>query len=199
MTGAWPITVKRTLGIATLHPPWYSAMAQSMVMSLLTRMYHVTGNKTYLESAKRGVEIYQVNSTDNGIRAYFMDKYVWFEEYPTNPHSFVLNGFIYGIFGLYDVYMSCNDPICQTAGKLFNESLISLRAMIPLFDGGFMSYYDLRHFTMKTSPNLARWDYHTVHIDQLLLIHKSFDPYKLFKVTAQRWIGYMSGYRAHHN
>ena len=29
---------------------------------------------------------------------------IWLEEYPTIPTSHVLNGFIYAIFGIYDLY-----------------------------------------------------------------------------------------------
>lgn len=28
--------------------------------------------------------------------------HVWFEEYPTTPGSFVLNGFMYSLIGLHD-------------------------------------------------------------------------------------------------
>lgn len=38
-----------------------------------------------------------------GVRTYFPGGFVWYEEYPTTPSLFVLNGFIYSLLGLYDL------------------------------------------------------------------------------------------------
>lgn len=35
---------------------------------------------------------------------------------------------------------------------------------------GSGSVYDLRHFSLGIAPNIARWDYHVTHINQLLLL-----------------------------
>ncbi|XP_076762423.1 D-glucuronyl C5-epimerase isoform X3 [Xylocopa sonorina] len=45
---------------------------------------------------------------------------------------------------------------------------------------------------------LARWDYHSTHISQLLLLN-TIDNDPIFTTTAERWIGYMNGKRAAHN
>ena len=39
--------------------------------------------------------------------------------------------------------------------------------MLPLYDNGKGSNYDLQHFIKRKAPNRARWDYHTVHIQQV--------------------------------
>lgn len=41
---------------------------------------------------------------------------------------------------------------------------------IPLSSTGSGSVYDLRHFSLGIAPNIARWDYHVTHINQLLLL-----------------------------
>ena len=52
--------------------------------------------------------------------------------------------------------------------------MVSLTALLPLFDTGSGTTYDLRHFTMNreggTAPKIARWDYHATHINQLLAL-----------------------------
>ncbi|KAL3215841.1 hypothetical protein MRX96_033450 [Rhipicephalus microplus] len=70
--------------------------------------------------------------------------------------------------------------------------------MLPLFDTGSGTTYDLRHFSLGVAPNLARWDYHTTHINQLLYL-ATIDDDPIFKTTADRWIQYMKGFRAPHN
>lgn len=81
---------------------------------------------------------------------------------------------------------------------MFNRGMESLKAMLPLFDTGSGSIYDLRHFMLGTAPNLARWDYHTTHINQLQLL-ASIDSSPIFKDVVKRWKNYLKGVRAKHN
>ncbi|VVC98610.1 unnamed protein product, partial [Leptidea sinapis] len=84
------------------------------------------------------------------------------------------------------------------AKKMFDEGMVSLKALLPLFDTGSGSFYDLRHFTLGVSPNIARWDYHATHVNQLYLL-AGLDPDPILINTARRWQGYMQGKRAAHN
>ncbi|CAH1773655.1 unnamed protein product [Owenia fusiformis] len=198
-TGGWPIMVTRKLGtFDSLDPGWYSAMAQGQAISLLTRAYIRTKKEMYLQSALRATKVLNINSQDGGVRATFMDKYVWYEEYPTNPSSFVLNGFIYSLIGLYDLKTIAPPELSGEAEKLFKQGMTSLKHMLPLFDTGLGSIYDLRHVTLGVAPNRARWDYHSTHINQLLLL-STIDNAPILKNTAERWTGYMIGKRAAHN
>ncbi|RWS16333.1 D-glucuronyl C5-epimerase-like protein [Dinothrombium tinctorium] len=197
--GGWPIKVTRRLsnGALVLKPGWYSAMAQGQAISLLTRMYHVTQDETYLNAAKKAVNLFAINATDHGIRTYFLDKFIWFEEYPTTPSSFVLNGFIYSLFGLYDLSMACKKQ-CEEVNKLYEAGIASLKKMLPLFDTGSGTLYDLRHVSLGIAPNLARWDYHSTHINQLLFLN-TIESNSMIQATTKRWISYMKGKRAPHN
>ncbi|XP_022236893.1 D-glucuronyl C5-epimerase-like [Limulus polyphemus] len=199
--GGWPIMVTRRLspGMADLAPGWYSAMGQGQAISVLTRAFNITGNLTYLHSAMNAIEPFKVRSENHGVMTTFAGKYVWYEEYPTTPSSYVLNGFIYSLIGLYDLKMTCTHRDCKTAAKLYEDGMVSLKKMLPLFDTGSGSVYDLRHFSLGgVAPNLARWDYHTTHINQLMLL-STFNTDPIFKAIADRWIDYMKGKRAAHN
>ncbi|OQR66743.1 D-glucuronyl C5-epimerase-like [Tropilaelaps mercedesae] len=197
--GGWPISVGRTLvapDVLVLTPPWYSAMAQGQAMSLLVRAYLVTRQQIYLQSALRALELFKRSSRDGGVLTKFADRFSWYEEYPTAKSSFVLNGFVYSLFGIYDVYKVSND---SGARALFLDGFASLKHMLPLFDTGAGSVYDLRHFSIPSlAPNLARWDYHTTHISQLLYLNTIMQS-NVLETTAQRWIDYLHGKRAPHN
>ncbi|KFM77791.1 D-glucuronyl C5-epimerase, partial [Stegodyphus mimosarum] len=198
--GGWRNMVTRKLsnGMLELAPGWYSAMAQGQAMSVLTRAFRVTGDLHYLEAALRAIKLFNIRSEQKGILTTFLGKYVWYEEYPTIPSSYVLNGFIYSLFGLYDVQQSGSHKLCREAGKLFDNGLISLKQMLPLFDTGSGSVYDLRHFSLGVAPNLARWDYHSTHINQLLFLSTIHDD-PILKSVSERWTGYMKGKKAPHN
>ena len=113
------------------------------------------------------------------------------------PSTYVLNGFIYSLFGLYDLKMSCDS--CSDVEQLFEDGIRSLKKLLPFYDSGSGSIYDLRHFSLPgIPPNLARWDYHTTHINQLLFL-STIESDLIFQTTAKRWISYMKGKRAPHN
>lgn len=127
--------------------------------------------------------------------------YSWFEEYPTSPGTFVLNGFMYSLIGLFDLaqldgYYS--NPNTDDSALLFTEGIESLRIFLPFFDTGIGSLYDLRHFGLKGAPNVARWDYHSLHI-YLLKWLSIITKDEFFSATADRWAAYAAGKRAKHN
>ncbi|KAL1501825.1 hypothetical protein ABEB36_007079 [Hypothenemus hampei] len=200
-SGGWPISVKREIasGFLQLEPGWYSAMGQGQAISVLARAYHHSGgDPQFLNVALNALKPFRVSSVDGGVLATFINKYHWYEEYPTRPPLFVLNGFIFSLLGLYDLMTIAPVDQAQEAEFLFNEGMTTLKNLLPFFDTGSGTVYDLRHFTLGVAPNIARWDYHVTHINQLLLL-STIDDAPLFKTTAERWIGYMNGKRAHHN
>ncbi|XP_012690193.1 D-glucuronyl C5-epimerase B [Clupea harengus] len=198
--GGWPIMVTRKLGegFRALEPGWYSAMAQGQAMSTLVRAYLLTKDEVYLKGALRATGPYRMPSEQHGVKAVFMNKYDWYEEYPTTPSSFVLNGFIYSLLGLFDLADTAGEKLGRDAGQLFSKGMESLKAMLPLYDTGSGTIYDLRHFMLGSAPNLARWDYHTTHINQLQLLG-TIDNSPIFRDFIKRWKSYLKGGRAKHN
>ncbi|ESO90470.1 hypothetical protein LOTGIDRAFT_123168 [Lottia gigantea] len=198
--GGWPISVQRKLipKVLELEPGWYSAMAQGQAMSLLVRAYLRSHNTKYIQAAVDAMKLFEIPSMQGGVLAKYADRYDWYEEYPTTPSSFVLNGFIYSLFGLYDLKEVTSGEESKMAERLYNKGIESLKHMLLMFDNGSGTFYDLRHITLGIAPNRARWDYHTTHINQLLQL-SVMDDSEIFKVTAQRWMDYMKGKRAKHN
>ena len=222
ITGGWAINITRKFDKKSkvfLKPGWHSAMAQGHGISLLCRMYAHSKDEAYLKAAAKALDLYEVKVEDNGIKATFMNtSYVWYEEYPTRPNNlFVLNGFMYALFGVNDFIEACvrNAPANaenvaefeMKARKIYANGLISLKNMINLYDSGTRTFYDLKHISNPTvNPNVARWDYHSLHVSQLFYLadiieqkEKSspneglFIESGLLKSVAQRWLGYSNG------
>lgn len=225
VTGGWPINVTRKFDKNTemyLRSPWYSAMGQGHAISLLSRFYTLTKKEKYLNSAAKALDLFDVHTYNDGVKSFFMNSssLVWYEEYPTQTHSlFVLNGFLYSMFGIYDFLDACykseiinENSLIQIyhakAVVLFENGLRSLQQMLSLYDSGTRSFYDLRHVSNpKINPNIARWDYHMLHVSQLsylinIIEQKDFkgmfngkdliDP-KLLKIIRDRWQLYSIG------
>ena len=87
---------------------------------------------------------------------------------------------------------------------MFLNGINSLKHMINLYDTGTRTFYDLRHLINPiVNPNVARWDYHALHVSQLnYLVDIIKNNYrqdgishfaKSFKDVADRWNEYMKG------
>jgi len=191
--GGWPVQVSRFAdNRPTLKTGWTNAMSQGHALSLLTRAYHLTSDKQYVDVGRRALNIFSMNSSKGGVLNKLFG-YDWYEEYPTTPGTFVLNGFLFSLIGLYDFSAVDNSSL-----PLFNRGIESLKIFLPLFDTGQGSNYDLKHVGLKTSPNVANWDYHTLHI-YLLKLMFSITGEHFFDDVAERWITYTFGKRAKHN
>ena len=61
----------------------------------------------------------------------------------------------------------CEDESSKIKAKeLFDSGFKSLKKLLPLFDTGSGTIYDLRHFSLGVAPNIARWDYHVSSVDK---------------------------------
>lgn len=223
-SGGWRNDIERKVpGFNTLKPGWISAMGQGQAMSLLARAYYMYNDTRVIKALSRALKPFTIRSSEGGVKAVFMDRYTWYEEYPTTPSLFVLNGFLYSLIGLYDFKTLIEEQLLDSSGKflpevvkrfqqdgvdigasyklvsqLWEDGMTSAKAMLPLYDGGSRTFYDLRHFVLKTQPNVARWDYHATHLCQLALLSTvSDDP--VFKQFFDFWQGYTKGKVAEHN
>ena len=197
-TGGWQVNVTRKITRNATSPPgWRSAMASGQAISLLCRIFAHTKQSVYLNAAKRALKLFEIPVEENGIVSKFMDKYKIYEEYPTRPSLHVLNGFIFSLIGLYD--LSRTDKTARRSKELFNEGIRTLIAILPLYDNGFGTFYDLRHIAMPgVEPNRARWDYHAVHLGQLQLLKRITHSSEIGKIL-ERWTRYVDGIPAKHN
>ena len=147
-----------------LKAPWFSGMAQGQALSVFVRLYNITRNKKYLDFAHKLFYSFKNYKKDNLIWTVFIDadNYYWIEEYPDIEPGRVLNGFIFGIYGLYDYYFLTKDPVC----KYYLEAAITtIQKYIGEFrNPGNVSFYCLRH--EHTDAN-----YHQIHIDQLKTLY----------------------------
>lgn len=215
----WPVSVvfnkdrTKYASAAEIQPGWYSAMAQGHALSVLSRAYGRSRAPKYLKAAERALDLFSLPSESGGFVAKFLNTLTWYEEYPTNPATFVLNGFMYSLLGLFDL----SDMLVKTklaeaeehektflrTDELLEDGLNSLKAMLPLYDTGSGSTYDLRHYTMAgIEPKVARWDYHATHINQLYVLSTVIEDVEdrdLLLRVAERWRCYMIGKRAQHN
>lgn len=187
----WPFSYGFSGGVlGVMEENWYGAMTQGLGMSFLTRMYEITGNQTYLDAAENATKLFNVSVENGGFLRYYGEN-PWYEEYPTpEGGSFVLNGYIYSLIGLYDLFATTGSNVSK---KLYDDGVNSLINMISIFDLGCSTAYDLVHHSIISSaPNIANYMYHGLHISLLSIIN-SIEPGDPFRSIQERWSGYSDG------
>ena len=161
---------------------WTSAMAQGEVASLLVRLHGVFGDEKYAEAAIRGLKPMRVPSAAGGVLA-MLGGGPFFEEYPTTPPSFVLNGGIFALWGAYDVALALGD---EAAKQDYAGMAEVLARNIDRWDTGYWSLYDLFPHPL---PNVASGAYHSLHTTQLKAM-QVIDPHPEFAAAIERFERY---------
>ena len=190
--GGWPFTFDHMFfkdRVDPLKAPWYSALSQGMMISLLVRNSKFSNNmEDYVNLSMKIIEkkVEMGGSLRNNI-----DGLNFYEEYPTSPPSYVLNGFMFCLVGLYDASVIFKN---NKALYLFQSGLDTLERLLPLYDLGSGTSYDLTHyFSMVEGPNQARNSYHRLHISLLSLL--SLVSENRFTRVVSRWDSYLKGNR----
>ena len=140
--------------------PWYGGMAQGGALSLMVRMYEVTGDEKYLAAAKATLNSFLRMGPAAGPWVVNLDsaQRLWIQEWPRLPLDYTYNGHMIATFGLHDYYSLTKDTLALV---LFRAAASAALDYAPKFRRpGNISRYCLLHGT----PNEK---YHGVHISCL--------------------------------
>lgn len=127
----------------TIKAPWVSALAQGQGISVLARAWSLTGNGKYLDAARMALKSFNIPLEQGGVSYRDENGEIWYEEYPSDPPSHVLNGFIFSLLGIYDLYKI--SPGEETL-KIFNEGVKTVENNLARYDTGCWSGYDLWNY-----------------------------------------------------
>ncbi len=141
-----------------LQPGWTSAICQGLAASAFIRAYQLTDDKVYLKTAKSCLTY--VLDPNNQLLIKGPSTGWWAEEYPSEPPSYVLNGFIFFIIALLEYEATSSEAL---QGYTLLESLIQ---NIHLFQYKDLLLYDLLH---RPFANVL---YQNIHSQQMLHLRK---------------------------
>ena len=167
----------------TLKSPWYSGLAQGMGISLLLRAYYHSNNDKYKETALSAYKSFEKSINEGGVIFKDSEGSEWIEEYIVLPPTHILNGFIWALFGVYDLWKFTGN---QNAENLFFRCLKTLNDNLYKYDVGYWSKYELTEHKIKM---IASPFYHDLHIIQLLILYR-MTKNNLFYEIANKWSGY---------
>ncbi len=163
--------------------PWYSALAQGETMSVLTRAYLLTKDYTYLGLAEDAIKPFSLEVKDGGLINYFNGIPVY-EEYPSKYKTVaVLNGLIFSLLGLYDLYLvNANKNVYS----LFIQGVDSVKKLLPFYDTGYWARYYLFDYPKEY---VASFTYISLMYEQLKVLYFLTDD-ETFLNYSEKWKSY---------
>jgi hypothetical protein len=150
---------------------------------VLTRAYKLSGDNSYLELAEGAIKPFLIEVKNGGLLNFF-NSYPIYEEYPSPVRTVgVLNGFIFSLFGLYDLKITTGS---ENAKKLFERGIESLLKLLPFYDTGYWARYYLFDYPKSY---VASFTYLSLMYEQLKALYFITDE-KIFLDYSIKWEGY---------
>ena len=162
--GLWLYTDEVPLRHSTLRPPWASASAQGLAISVLARAWTVTSDTRYRDGLMAAA--LAMPTSDDG----------WPAALPDGSHA--LAGGMNGLLGLWDAWRVTGDPAIRNR---FDRGASWLAANIDRYDRDFTVLYALEPDADRTSAVLLQYS-----IDQLQLVAAASGQGSL-AATAAAW------------
>ena len=169
----------------TLKKPWYSGLAQGQGLSVLVRAYQETKETKYLEASKKVYDSFLVSVKEGGVTEIDSDNNLWIEEYIVDESTHILNGFIWGLWGIYDYWLLTQN---KETKNLFDKYIKTLETNIDKYDIGYWSLYELSGLNIKMRASIF---YHRLHVVQLKILFKMTNIKKFNKI-AIKWNQYLN-------
>lgn len=159
---------------------WISAMAQGLGASVLLRAFQASGRRQYLQAAHASLLPCKFAVTEGGVACELPEGRLFLEEFPAAPPLHVLNGAQFALLGLAE-YLRCHED--EELAVIYARACAGLLALLPAFDRGYGSLYDLRR------RQIANAEYHELHVQLLLALGELAQSRELLE-TGRRWRAY---------
>jgi len=156
-----------------------SAMAQGQIISFYLRMHQLNGKPELIQTALEAFEFLKLGVHEGGVRRQDEHGKIWLEEYPLSRPSYVLNGFIYCLFGLIDLHRVTKNPEVKAE---IDCCVDSLKFHLPKFSNLYWPLYDLQRREL-----IMTYYMRNVYIPQMQALSLLFPEEPLFALTAKRW------------
>lgn len=189
----FPFPYYRTVEV--LGEGWAGALGQGQALSALRRAYDITGETRYRDAGDAALRFLLSPAVSGGNRESLdrldssLARLAWFEEYPTREPQYTLNGFMFTLLGLYDWSGVEGATGQELATTYFRCGLGTLEYVLPFFDLGGISTYDLGHIVEGGAPNV-QVERHDIHIYLLHALASVVDA-PFLTDWEQRWIDYI--------
>ena len=120
-------------------PPWTSGLSQGTAITALVRGYLVLKDPRYLAMARSAVKAYTTPAPE-GVRTHAFGG-DWYAEYSFAPGTFILNGFLQALNGIWDLYTVTKS---SSVRAIFTRGSRAAKHALHHYDTGAWSLYTFR-------------------------------------------------------
>jgi hypothetical protein len=173
--------------------PWVSAMAQGQAMSALIRANNLRPERRFTTAVAKARAPFERTWAQGGVsmwQAVGSKRYLIYEEYMPPYSLHTLNGWMFAMVGLHEAWTYLGDPIAKSDLYKADRGIAALRKLLPYYDTGSWSTYNLKKLTGTVRGTLARRHYHVIHISQLRWFARLTND-SFFEVYANRFQAYL--------
>lgn len=163
--------------------PWQSAFSQSRGISILLRGYQLTGKKEWAQMAEKALIPFTIPVIDGGVTSFTKQGPIY-EEYTSTEPTAVLNGKIFALCGLHEFVRVF--PKNTLAKKLFDDGVATLEHILPQYDMGYWSRYNLCEAEWHPKVDPATISYQRLHVTQLTMLYRLTEK-NIFNTYAQKF------------
>jgi len=149
--------------------PWQSAFVQGRGISVLLRGYQLTGNSPYLDVAQGALKPFLHLVSEGGVTS-STEWGPFYEEYTSGVPTLVLNGMIFSLCGVHDFVRVF--PENRLSRRIFDDGIQTLKNILPEYDLGYWSRYNLCTADWYPKIDPATVAYHHLHITQLKMLYR---------------------------
>lgn len=149
--------------------PWQSAFAQGRGISVLLRGYQLTGNEEWAKKAELALKSFLLPVSEGGVSSY-TEYGPFYEEYTASVPTLVLNGMIFALCGVYDFVRVF--PEHAEAVAIFDAGVLTLEKILPRYDLGYWSRYNLCRAGWYPDIDPATIGYQRLHVTQLEMLYR---------------------------
>jgi len=119
-------------------PPWTSGLSQGTAITALVRGYLVLKDPHYLDVARSAVGAYTHSAPEGVLTHAFGGD--WYAEYSFAPGTFILNGFLQALNGIWDLYAVTKS---SSVRAIFTRGSRAAKHALHHYDTGAWSLYTL--------------------------------------------------------
>ncbi|MBS4033792.1 MAG: hypothetical protein KGZ85_04955 [Ignavibacterium sp.] len=170
-----------------INSPWISAMTQGEIISVLVRAASISNDSRLEQLAIDALAPFEFDVKDGGVVNYFKSIPVYEEAPIINRTTAVLNGFIFSLFGLFDLLLFNNN---SRSKRLFNLGVDSLIKLLPYYDIKYWTRYRLMEYP---ESYLSSFTYHMLVIEQLKVMY-FITGEQIFQEYSDKWYDYTRSY-----
>lgn len=175
---------------------WKSGMNYGLMLSFITRYYGITSDKKCFDIAQKCIDEMNKAIEEGGVLGDLKDlfregeEYNIYEEYPTKPQTYTLNGFEYALLGLYD-WSTIESPSHGQCKEMFDKGIITLKKLLPYYDIGGFTTYDLSYLIYNNRCPHVVPHYHSIHIMFNKVFYEITHDEEFFRLY-KKWISYVN-------